>query len=47
MVFINGIKAPFIQVTKPKIKNSPAIIMIGTNVLFFIWDDLCGALDKI
>jgi hypothetical protein len=35
MVFIKGIKAPLIHVTKPKIKNSPAIIIIGTNVLFF------------
>jgi len=34
MVFINGIKAPLIQVTNPKIKNNPAIIRIGTNELF-------------
>jgi hypothetical protein len=32
---MNGIKAPFIQVTKPKMKNNPAIIKIGTKVLFF------------
>jgi len=34
MVFINGIKAPLIQVTNPKIKNRPAIIRIGIKVLF-------------
>jgi len=33
MVFIKGINAPFIQVTKPKIKNNPAIMIIGTVVL--------------
>jgi hypothetical protein len=32
MVFINGMSAPFIQVTKPKIKKSAAIIINGTNV---------------
>jgi hypothetical protein len=32
MVFINGMRAPFIQVTKPKIKKSAAMIINGTNV---------------
>jgi hypothetical protein len=36
MVFINGIKAPFIQVTNPKIKKRPAIIIIGINVFFWV-----------
>jgi len=31
---MNGINAPFIQVTKPKIKNKPAMIKIGINVEF-------------
>jgi hypothetical protein len=32
MVFINGMRAPLIQVTKPKIKKSAAMIINGTNV---------------
>jgi hypothetical protein len=47
MVFINGIKAPLIQVTNPKIKNKPAMISIGTSVLFFVVDDCWVALDII
>jgi len=35
IVFINGINAPFIQVTKPNMKNNPAIIIIGMSVLSF------------
>jgi hypothetical protein len=30
MDFMNGINDPFIHVTKPKMKNKPAIIDIGT-----------------
>jgi len=36
MVFIKGINAPFIQVTNPKMKNKPAIIIIGINVFFLV-----------
>jgi hypothetical protein len=39
MIFIYGIKAPLTQVTKPKIKNNPAIITIGMSVLFFVLAD--------
>jgi hypothetical protein len=36
MVFINGIRAPFIQVTNPNIKNKPAIIIIGIVKFVFL-----------
>jgi len=31
IVFINGINAPFIHVTKPKMKNKAAMIINGTK----------------
>jgi hypothetical protein len=37
MVFIKGINAPLIQVTKPKMKKILAIITMGTK-LFFVLD---------
>jgi hypothetical protein len=39
MVFIKGIKVPFIHVTKPNIANNPAIIAMATVLLLLLLEE--------